>query len=398
MTSDATIRPGPPTEVSLALLVLIAFSGTLGMHVFVPALPAAAESLRVDSQTIQFSITIYILGLAIGQLFYGPLSDAIGRRPSVLLALGICVCGGLASFFASNIVLLLVARLVQALGGAGALAITRVIVADTNKGAPATRKIAILNLILLVGPGLAPVVGAEIAELFDWRMIFLFLALLGAVGIGFSLISLPETAVTRQSAHPARIFHNFRTLLQDKNFFRVVSGGAFGSTACYGYFVSAPFILSESMGLSTRTVGYCVGATLAAAAVGNMLTRSIVGRVRDRQIQLTYAGLAAATGATFLLSALTNLLTPVWVVAMSMLILFCAGGLSPVSISMSLRHARDQAGSAAGLFGFFQMSSGVICSSVAGFFSDHALGCGIVLCGAYVFCFSQFFRVQHDEI
>ncbi|RJE89367.1 MFS transporter [Paracoccus onubensis] len=393
MTTTPTDKP---LHASLALLVLIAFSGTLAMHIFVPALPQAALALHTDSQTIQLTVTVYILGLALGQLIYGPLSDAIGRRPAVLGALCIYCTGAVASYLATGIEFLIAARFLQALGGAGGLALTRVIVADTSRGISTTRSIAILNLILLLGPGLAPVIGAEIAGLFGWRTIFGALVLMGLITIALATRYLPETAAPSGTLNATRIYATFRDLLAGKAFFRAITGGAFGSTACYAYFVSAPFILTSEMGLSVQAVGYCVGSTLAAAAAGSLLTRAIVGRVRDRLILRSFSVIGVLAGLAFLIGAITDMLTPVSVVTVSLIILFAAGGLGPVAIGTTLRLAGSNVGSASGLYGCFQMLSGVICSFAAGLFTDHALGCGLVLFLAYLFCFIQFMRLKEQ--
>lgn len=390
--SSSSESPDTRPKVSLPLLVFIAFSGTLAMHIFVPALPSAAHDLRTDSQTIQLAITVYILGLALGQLVYGPLSDAIGRRNAILAALAIYILGAVGSALAVSANTLIAARFLQSLGGAGGLALTRVVVSDTSQGSSATKSIAILNLILLLGPGFAPVIGAEISELLGWRMIFVALAIMGITTFAFCVKGLPETGRPSRRLNIALVMGGFSGLFRNRRFMRIASGGAFGSTACYGYFVSAPFILGTDMGLSVQAVGYCVGSTLAAAAAGTLLTRSIVGKVNDRTILLTFSGLGLITGAAFLAAALADMLTPALVVGLSLLILFSAGGMGPVTVGTSLRLAGQQAGSAAGLFGCFQMLSGVASSFVAGLFLNHQLGCGLVLFGAYLICFTQFVR------
>lgn len=393
MTDPANARneARTPPRISLALLVLIAFSGTLAMHIFVPALPAAAEALATDTATIQLAVTVYIFGLAIGQLLYGPLSDAFGRRPAVLAGLALYFVGSVACYFASNIETLLAVRFLQALGGAGGLALTRVIVADTSKGAAATRGIAILNMILLVGPGTAPIFGAEISELFGWRTIFLLLSLMGISAIIFTIFRLPETGSPSGNFSLKKVGGDLVGLARNGRFLRVATGGAAGSTACYGYFVSAPFILHTEMGLSVQAVGYCVGSTLAAAAAGSMLTRSIVGKLPDRMLMLTFSMLGVLAGGIFLAGALGHWLNPALVVGLSCFILFVAGALGPLTISNSLRDAGAQAASASGIYGSLQMMVGVLCSLVAGLFSDHAFGCGLILFGAYAFCWLQFY-------
>jgi len=366
------------------------------MHIFVPALPLTARDLGTDSTTIQLAISVYIMGLALGQLVYGPLSDAIGRRRAVLAGLSLFVLGGIISGLAQSSAVLIAARLVQAIGGAGGLALTRVIIADTNKGTDATRGIAILNMVLLLGPGLAPVIGAQISAGLGWRAIFAALVLMGGGTIVWTLRRLPETTSPTHDLNPKQAAASFAALLGNRGFMRICIGGAFGSTACYAYFVSAPFILGSEMHLSTSAIGYCMGVTLAAAAAGTLITRSIVGRVKDTTILLTFGSLGLLTGATFLILAALHLLTPISVVILSLLILFSAGGMGPITIGTALWFAGPRAGPAAGVFGSFQMLSGVICSFTAGQFLDHALGCGIVLFSAYLFCLTMFiFHVRN---
>lgn len=381
-------------SVSLALLVAIALTGTLSMHIFVPALPKAALDLHTDSQTVQMTITVYILGLAIGQLVYGPVADVIGRRKAILCAMVIYIFGAIASGLAPSAEFLSVARFVQALGGAGGLSLTRVIVADTYKGAQATERLAIMNLILLVGPGLAPVLGAIISELTGWRSIFAILTFTSLATLAISIGRLPETGNPTHQFRLARTFGGFRALFSNQSFMRVAIAGAFGSTATYGYIVSAPFILSGDMGLSVQMVGYCIGATIVAAAAGTLLTRSIVSRVGERVIQRAFSSLGLLTGLTFLVAALAHVLTPASVIGLSLMMLFCAGGLGPTTIGMAMRLAGPQAASAAGLYGCFQMLSGVICSYAAGVFPDHQVGCGLVLFCGYLICVVQLLRAS----
>lgn len=389
--SQPASRSDAPVRVSLALLVLIAFSGTLAMHIFVPALPRAAEALATDGPTIQLTVTIYILGLAIGQLVYGSLADAFGRRRAVLIGLSVFLAGSVGCFLAPSVELLLVARLVQALGGAGGLSLTRVIVADTNKGAAATRNIAVLNMILLIGPGVAPVVGAQIAELLGWRTTFIFLSLMGLTAIALSAVGLPETGNPTGTFSFGRMAADFVGLVRNRNYLQSAVGGALGSTACYAYFVSAPFILHSEMGLSIQAVGYSVGGTLGAAALGTMLTRSIVGKFSNKMISLTFSMIGVAAGLIFLAGAIGDFLNPVLVITLSCIVLFSAGALGPVSVGMTLSDAGPMVAAASGVYGCFQMTVGVICSFLAGLFIDHELGCGVILTAAYVICWLLFF-------
>jgi DHA1 family bicyclomycin/chloramphenicol resistance-like MFS transporter len=120
-----------PVSPPLWLLAVITFSGTLAMHIFVPALPMAALGLGASSAQMQLTISFYILGLAVGQLFYGPVSDRFGRRPVLLAGLFLYVSASLAALFSANVQMLIGARLLQALGGCAGLVIGRAMVRDT---------------------------------------------------------------------------------------------------------------------------------------------------------------------------------------------------------------------------------------------------------------------------
>src|SRR6185312_9619140 len=180
-------------KAPLWLLVLITISGTLAMHMFIPALPAAGRDFGASVAAMQLTISVYILGLAGGQLVYGPLSDAFGRRPLLIVGLALYVVAGLAAAVATNVHTLVAARLFQALGGCAGLVLGRAIVRDTAPAGEAVRDLALLNLVMMIGPGLAPLLGPLLVVGLGWRSIFVLLAALGAATFLFSWRLLPET-------------------------------------------------------------------------------------------------------------------------------------------------------------------------------------------------------------
>ena len=138
MSAEPAAKPAP----KLWLLVLLALSGTLAMHIFVPALPAAAQDLGAGKAAMQSTISLYILGLAGGQLVYGPLSDGYGRRPALLSGLALYAAASLGAAFAGGVQTLVAARLLQAFGGCAGLVIGRAIVRDTAAPTDAVRRLA----------------------------------------------------------------------------------------------------------------------------------------------------------------------------------------------------------------------------------------------------------------
>ena len=145
--------------VPLWLLGLFTLSGTLGMHIFVPALPAAAKDLHATPAALELTISLYILGLAVGQLVYGPASDRFGRRPTLLVGLSIFTIASVAALFAPDTNTLILARFFQAIGGCSGLVLARAIIRDTSQAHEAARRLALTNLLVTAGPAVAPLIG-----------------------------------------------------------------------------------------------------------------------------------------------------------------------------------------------------------------------------------------------
>ena len=179
--------------VPLWLLGLFTFSGTLGMHIFVPALPAAARDLHATPAALELTISLYILGLAVGQLVYGPASDRFGRRPALLAGLSIFTIASLAAVFAPDVHTLILARFLQAVGGCSGLVLARAIIRDTSQAHEAARRLALTNLLVTAGPAIAPLIGGAFSDLWGWRTILMGLAALGVANFALAWRILPET-------------------------------------------------------------------------------------------------------------------------------------------------------------------------------------------------------------
>jgi DHA1 family bicyclomycin/chloramphenicol resistance-like MFS transporter len=193
----------------LWLLTLITFSGTLAMHIFVPALPEAARDLGASVGAMQLTMSVYVFGLAVGQLAYGPLADRFGRRPVLIVGLLIYTTTGIWAFFASTVEMLIVVRLLQALGGCSGMVIGRAIVRDTSLPTESARRLAVMNLMVAVGPGVAPLLGGALSTGFGWRSIFVLLAGLGVVNLVFTLWLLRETRSDAAEAQASQLARNY---------------------------------------------------------------------------------------------------------------------------------------------------------------------------------------------
>ena len=263
----------------LWLLTLITFSGTLAMHIFVPALPEAARDLGASVGGMQLTVSVYILGLAVGQLAYGPLSDRFGRRPVLMAGLVLYALAGLAAAFAPDVHSLIVARLLQALGGCAGLVIGRAIVRDTALPQEAARRMAMMNLMVAIGPGAAPIVGGALASSLGWRSIFFALALLGIVNLLFSWRLLPESKAPATTAGYSGLARNYGRLLVSPAFLGFAVGGGCATTSMYAFIGASPFIFAHQLNRPTYEVGIYPAIVLAGVWIGSVAATRLIPRL-----------------------------------------------------------------------------------------------------------------------
>ena len=203
---------GRGDRAPFALIVAITACGTLGMHLIIPALPDTAQALRVSPAAIQLSITLYLVGLAIGQLVYGPISDRFGRRPVLLVGLGLFTLAGIATTVAPNAWMLVVARILQSIGACAGLVLGRAIVRDSATPDRAAAQLAMLTLVMSAAPAIAPVLGGYATAWFGWRAAFALLAIVGGVTLVLAVLLLPETSAVQSSSRASMLLGSLRLL------------------------------------------------------------------------------------------------------------------------------------------------------------------------------------------
>src|ERR1700684_1149333 len=160
---------GERTKAPFLLLVALTACGTMGMHVIIPALPATARALHMSISTTQLTITLYLVGLAFGQLFYGPVSDRFGRRPVLLVGLTLFTAASVLTACAPNAGVLIGSRILQSIGGCAGLVLGRAAVRDAATPDKAAGQLAMLTLVMSVVPALAPAVGGYLTAYVHWR-------------------------------------------------------------------------------------------------------------------------------------------------------------------------------------------------------------------------------------
>jgi len=360
------------------LLVLVTLSGTMAMHIFVPALPLAGADLHASSASMQQTITLYVVGLALGQLIYGPISDTWGRRPSLLVGLGIYFSASLVALWAPTVEWLLAARLCQALGGAAGITLGRTIVRDTSLPEHAAKNLALLNLLTLVGPGLAPVAGGYLADHFGWRSVYIFLVGFGAIMLLCAWRRLPETIDKRCDLAVRAIAQGYKRILSNRRYLGFMVGGACTSALLFPYLATVPYIVHGQLGYPISVIGWFTAFTIIGACLGTFITRKFAGRVPISRILYAGAGVGLSMAVLLMVVQWLEWLNGPLLICITIVMIMGSGMAGPAALASALASVPWLVGSAAGLYGFSQMAMGAIGTLVVGIGTEPAQACAVV--------------------
>lgn len=372
------------TAAPLWLLTLITFSGTLAMHIFVPALPVAAADLGVGIATMQMTVSFYILGLAAGQLVYGPVSDRFGRRPTLMVGLVLYTAAGLAAGLAPQADALIIARLCQALGGCAGMVLGRAIIRDTSAPTDAARRQAMLNLMVTLGPAIAPLIGSLLVFNLGWRSIFVLLCALGIANLLLVWRLLPETARLGSGASTAELARHYAQLFRSPVFLGYAIGGGFATTSMYAFIATAPFIFVQELGRPAYEAGPYLSLLVLGVWAGSLLASRLVGRVPMGRLLVCANAVSVAAAFVFLGTVLIGQLSMTVTVVTMFLFTVGVGTAAPAALTQAISVNPQVIGSASGLYGFIQMLVGAACTSLAGIGPHPALAAGLVLAASGV--------------
>ena len=354
---------GRRDRAPFALIVAITACGTLGMHLIIPALPDTARALGVSAGAIQLTITLYLIGLAIGQLLYGPISDRFGRRPVLLGGLALFTLAGIATTAAPTAWALVIARILQSIGACAGLVLGRAIVRDSAAPDRAAAQLAMLTMVMSMAPAIAPVLGGYATAWIGWRAAFALLAIVGAVTLVLAVLLLPETNRVQSGTRASMLIGSIR-LFRSRAFCGYVLGGAFTTTSFYAFMAASPFILIDLLHQPTERVGLYYLLLMAGVAAGSFLANRVAGRIRT-QVALRLANSFAIAGAAlFMLADLAGMLSVATVIAPVVLFMVGAGMASPFALAGAVSVNSHAIGAASGLYGFTQMAYGAFCTVI----------------------------------
>lgn len=386
------------TQIPLWFLACLTLMGTMAMHIFVPVLPLIAQDFQADLHQVQMTLSIYILGLAIGQLFYGPLADSIGRKPVLVIGMLIYSFASLGAMLANSLEMLIGFRFLQALGGCSGLLLGRAIVRDTTSGTETTKKLSIMNMMVTLGPGLSPILGGLLAELSGWRLIFVVLSVLGFINLFLIFVYISNNSTKRPSS--ARVvLENYKKLVISPKFLGYTIGGGLATTSFYAFLGVASYIVIHQMHGTLHQVSIYLALIMLGIWCGSFLSNLLVDRLSIDKMMMLGSCISIFFTSIFFICATLGALNFYSVVLPVIFYSLSVGITSPIALTKALNVNPMIAGSASGIYGFIQMVIGALCTSLSGFGSNPAITAASILLGACIIallCFQWAHRIRNE--
>jgi DHA1 family bicyclomycin/chloramphenicol resistance-like MFS transporter len=327
------------------------------MHVFAPALPLIATDFSVTAADSQYTISLYVVSLAVGQLFYGPLSDRFGRKPVLLSGLTLFVVSGVLAAVAPSLTFLIIARLLQGLGGCAGLVLARAIVQDMAAGPSGARIIATLNIAQLAASAIAPVVGFWIALQGHWRAVPLMLCAIGAVALAGAIWRLSETSSIMLGGNG---WKSYALVFRAKGFLTNLIVGAFTTTTLFNLLATMPFVVSGNLNRPDSEIAYYYLVLVGGIMSGGYLSRCIAGKIPLDRVILVTTICGVACGILLLWLSLTGQLNIVSYILLGYLFTVTCGVMGVAALAQTTANVGNLKGTAVGLYGFTQMATGAI--------------------------------------
>lgn len=347
----------------LVLLGMLTAFGPFVTDMYLPALPSMTSYFDTSVSMVQLGLTFSMVGLALGQLLIGPISDKFGRRRPLLASMVLFIVSTVACIFSPNVVFFTAMRFLQGIAGAGGIVISRSAATDEFAGRELMKMLAVIGAINGIAPIAAPVIGGVMLSVTDWRGIFFILLLLGVlllVGSAMFKESLPESR--RSVGSVLHVFGSFGTVARNRRFLYYVLQQGFAQFILFANIASSPFIIQQHYGFSPLVFSVCFGVNAIAIGVASAL--SVKFRRPEDAVATSCVGMLVMS---VVIAAVLMLGGSFWAYEISLFVLMFMMGLTfTASTSLALNSERERAGAASAMLGAICFLAGGIVSPLVG--------------------------------
>jgi DHA1 family bicyclomycin/chloramphenicol resistance-like MFS transporter len=373
LTEPPVVRRARLTSGLVATVIFLTAIAPLATDMYVPAFPRVAGDLSASATLVQLTLTTFFVGMALGQLVGGPVSDQYGRRRLLLASIAVMTVASVVCALTPSIGIMMAARLGHGFAGGWAMVIGRAVIVDLAVGAQLVR---VLNVIAAVGgiaPIAGPLLGAVILQVSGWRVSFWAVAVLGVAMVLAVLVAVPESLpADRRHGGGLRVFAAAgRQVLANRRYvgYLLVSGSAMG--ALFAYVATSAFVLQSMNGLSPTAYSVDFAANAAGMTVAALVAARLVGRIATRKVILAGQVAALAAGVAMLAGALWSG-TPLVLAIVCFLVLMTAQGLIiPNGGALASAEVPEHPGTGSALLGFVQWLAAGTIAPIAGLGGDH---------------------------
>ncbi|MFT5486814.1 MAG: DHA1 family bicyclomycin/chloramphenicol resistance-like MFS transporter [Alphaproteobacteria bacterium] len=388
--SDAPM-PGRLT-MTLLLGLLVSFA-PMTIDLYLPAMPLMARDLMTDAESIQLTLSVYMVGFALAQTFFGPVSDRFGRKPTIIVGTCIYLVASVACAVATSVEQLIVFRLIQSFGAAVGPVVARAVVRDMFTREEAARMYSVVTTVVAIAPVIAPVLGGFIVVWFGWRANFWILTGFGATAMLLVIVMLPETNKTPDpsATRITQMLSNFASMLSSRSYAGYVLTIIGNFSGLFAYLLGASFVLVGQLGMSPTAFGLSFGFASVGFMSGAFLGSRIVRLVGIERMCLMGTFCTAAGGALVFVLIWSNVIS-IWSIILPTVVYFFGMGMSQPNIQAgAISPYPHMAGAAASLLGLAQyVSAGLLSMVLALFAFDQTFLLATIMGVSGVFAFVAF--------
>lgn len=383
------------TTLFIGILGLLSGLTPFAVDMYLPSIPSIAKDLHSTVPLIQLTISIFLLSFAIGQLFYGPVSDSWGRKKILILGLGLFITSSLLASHAHSLEQLLLWRCVQAFGGGAIGVCVNATLRDCYKDNQLAKMMSYLLIVLTIAPMIAPFIGGQVLQYYSWPVVFYILCALGIIGLVLYLAFIDEThkEEKRSEFKLSVILSNYSNILKNRRSLAYLLIGTFSSAPMFIFITSAPFVYLDYFGISEQNFGYYFGANVILMMTSSWLNTRLLNHLSYRRI-LDYAVMLRLVPATALL--LVGLFADEHLFFYTVPLIVLNIGLLPLvgpnaMTGLMNRHGSN-AGSAASLAGTLRFGVGAFAGMIVSMLSNQSPLSMFI--GMFVFTLACFLTLQ----